>query len=865
MQKRIVIIRVFVVFFSLQFLSSHAFSKDCSVVLRDQSVESARQVFEESLVLFVTKNNRLPKRKELLDFTRNSRFEFLDDFQSATRNFSQLASFFSNTSSDYSSIREALVFILDKDLSLRRNLRSDALAKYKNKLAEKLTKALPTFFKQNFRVPRRDENLNEFAKLISVSKPVFEAFFDTRELVDIWKTAVLLNEDLVEDVQNMIVSALVRFMKQPGQPTQARVTPRAPTLEELFESLMVRYKALKRSHSEGLFAVSDLQVLIGGLDGDADIDEETVSFDVPLLFDSQKAMLAVAQEKHPNSFIGYISEEFGTDYHLATLDLVKEKRGFLLTSINNGVPVKLDQLESMLHYANERDMVILIGVVNLETSFIDKDLMEYIENDSRVRIVTQTLDLGPELQVSSIPVAPKNMNVFASMSSRSGFDKTTLVFHPQLQMKTHPSPESHLLPVLYWSTGSLSEPLYPYSTPIQGRTAKLAEGRHVNSFLIVEKASADSGLLGMGMRGRWHIRPSEYISAAEDEVHGFTDYGRFYTSKGLSEDKPRVVGAVMGDLHDKNTNLHILRAFKEQIVPTFGEPEWISVHDGVDNDAVNKLGHHERRNTGARSKAAENGELSILDEHNGYISTLNSMQAAFPNTNLLHIDSNHLYWLPNYVNQRLVDPQNQRLIDQLAYAQTSLGLTPYQFLLNEGGVRQSLIDASPPEVKDLMLRDFIPMSDPDRLKILELGELFTVGPDHRKTYLNFHGHQGINGARPSPMSHANSVVRASMGDSHQPLILGGIYNAGTITNLKLGYNNGGYSGWGHAIVLVYDNGAMQMLYFDSATMRFVQNFDGSFRGADHFTQEPKVIPNTNDILSGSVGDNYGGTVPVQAK
>ena len=125
-----------------------------------------------------------------------------------------------------------------------------------------------------------------------------------------------------------------------------------------------------------------------------------------------------------------------------------------------------------------------------------------------------------------------------------------------------------------------------------------------------------------------------------------------------------------------------------------------------------------------------------------------------------------------------------------------------------------------------------------------------VGPWYRPVHINFHGHQGNNGTRGSPNSHANAAENMVTGDSHQKWLLGGWMSVGTSTPKKVGYNNGGYSAWSMTFGLLYEDGTKQPLTFDSLTNSYYQNVDNGmlsvdeFFGDDHF----ELIPSDNDLL-----------------
>jgi hypothetical protein len=72
-------------------------------------------------------------------------------------------------------------------------------------------------------------------------------------------------------------------------------------------------------------------------------------------------------------------------------------------------------------------------------------------------------------------------------------------------------------------------------------------------------------------------------------------------------------------------------------------------------------------------------------------------------------------------------------------------------------------------------------------------------PTVQGTHLGLHGDKGINGAKGSLLSFFNASIRAIIGHSHTPGMLGGVSQVGCLCRLKLGYNDKGASSWCHSI------------------------------------------------------------------
>lgn len=68
-----------------------------------------------------------------------------------------------------------------------------------------------------------------------------------------------------------------------------------------------------------------------------------------------------------------------------------------------------------------------------------------------------------------------------------------------------------------------------------------------------------------------------------------------------------------------------------------------------------------------------------------------------------------------------------------------------------------------------------------------------------------HGHRGANGAKGTPRQFTKMGPKANTGHTHSPGITDGIYTAGTLSQLDMGYNKG-LSSWSHTHIVTYQNG-----------------------------------------------------------
>jgi len=91
------------------------------------------------------------------------------------------------------------------------------------------------------------------------------------------------------------------------------------------------------------------------------------------------------------------------------------------------------------------------------------------------------------------------------------------------------------------------------------------------------------------------------------------------------------------------------------------------------------------------------------------------------------------------------------------------------------------------------------------IKFLAEDESFVICPDaHGGVECGMHGHRGPNGSFGNALGYAKMGRKCNIGHSHTARILEGVYYAGVMADLDLGYNVGP-SSWSRSMVITYPN------------------------------------------------------------
>lgn len=354
---------------------------------------------------------------------------------------------------------------------------------------------------------------------------------------------------------------------------------------------------------------------------------------------------------------------------------------------------------------------------------------------------------------------------------RDIFDKnrmsSIIVAHPKQMMEVYPT-GFESTPRLIHSTGSMTDPQY-----IRNKVGRLAEEAHTLGFLILE------------IKGRkFWIRQVQC-----DPVTGeFVSMGVRYHADGRAE-RERADSIVFGDLHagahdpeSLSSAFDMMRYFRPK------NTVWHDIHDGK------SYTHHDKKRmvTFLKNphcfKSVENeGQVNrqVLEA----IDTVNKEVGAI---GWIIDSSNHNKHLDQALNAQVHvnDKVNNSLMSEL-YVVFKRGLNPLRALIDSG--KDDVLDVIK-EGYDSKFEWVEPNTDFIRWGV-QLGQ---------------HGHEGLGGARGSKKAHSLAYNNAIVGHTHKPSIFNGVYTNGTLSYLRLGYNQGPQD-WLHAHTILYDKGMREMI------------------------------------------------------
>lgn len=450
------------------------------------------------------------------------------------------------------------------------------------------------------------------------------------------------------------------------------------------------------------------------------------------------------------------------------LDFRKEhpnSRGIVVTSAINNTGLNKEFFSALQKYCESKNFTLMV----IPLKYMNPSAMNMGDDPSWPPEVQEYL-MRRTYTINGVLKVIGDCNIQATATHPlTGIDgltdgMTTIVGHPIVQMKTLPvNPWRD--PIIMHSTGSVSLK-NNYSASKAGYRASY---HHCFSAVVVEM---DGDI--------FHIR-----QLMADRTGGFFDLCDYYGPNGY-ERTERAEAIVLGDEHvavqsgpaymasfyGKNSMLNVLK------------PKFLVRHDVFD---AQSCGKHDVKNFFGRFKKFHQKTSSVTEELD---LTLSHLEDTTPEDCIsLIANANHTQHLDQWLNE-YGDPKydllNAELYHNLMYRKLKD--------IREGNTRDSF---------RIYAEDVYGVSD--RISFMDEGfELHGV-------QLSLHGDRGPSGARGSIQNLSRIGERVVIGHSHQPGILGGAWQTGTLSRLDLDYAKGSPSAWLHTNCVIYSSGKRQLV------------------------------------------------------
>lgn len=386
----------------------------------------------------------------------------------------------------------------------------------------------------------------------------------------------------------------------------------------------------------------------------------------------------------------------------------------------------------------------------------DPRIVPYLD-DTRTELAPGLVWCG---ETNILPTAERPLRGFETYTGR----KSGIFPHTKMAMDSVASGK-HEPTKFNYTTGTCTQMSY-----IQRKAGQKAEHHHTYGALLVE----------VDAQGRWFVRQ---INAERS--------GRFYdvtlcVDKGNVTDGHQVEGINWGDIHEDQMEQMVRDlAFGKGGMLDVLRPKYQFMHDVL---SWSRRNHHDRKDPHKSFELHIKGQEAVQEEVQG-VSDFLSTESYRKWCETVVVDSNHDRAMSQWLREAdyKTDPVNAIYFLRCQLRKyESIAERDDNFHLVEWACQQE--------------------GTPESVRFLREDESFIICADaHGGIECGMHGHNGVDGARGSPLGFARMGRKSNTGHTHKAGILDGCYTAGTSSMMDLGYNRGpGSWSWSH--IVTYANG-----------------------------------------------------------
>lgn len=415
-------------------------------------------------------------------------------------------------------------------------------------------------------------------------------------------------------------------------------------------------------------------------------------------------------------------------------------RSFVVTSAQNNTGVFKAFLESLKVYCKHKKakLIIIPSHYKNVTAWTKDDEKEWCR-EVEPYLCHGDIELGNILIRSHIKINATSVFPLQGKQAHGG-NHWTVFGSPQHAHQCVPTP-ADLMPKKMFTTGSCTK-------------------RNYSQTDIGEKGAFNHvfGALTINFRDGVSYPFVRQINA--DDRGAFYDLDKRYTPKGVT-DKHKVEALVPGDEHENNNIVKKETYFNKDAIAKVLKPKYIVRHDLLDGYAIS---HHHEKNPLLQFRKFHNGTADCRKELESCVQFINESTPSF-STNLL-VASNHSDHLCLWLNR--ANPNKDFINAQLIHELRALQL-------------ESALKDEDKTAFQLYSEDKIKA----KTKWLSRNEPFLI----KDVDVSQHGDVGVNGSRGSARGLAKSTFKMTVGHSHSPGIVHGVYQVGTSTG-RLEYERG---------------------------------------------------------------------------
>ena len=430
---------------------------------------------------------------------------------------------------------------------------------------------------------------------------------------------------------------------------------------------------------------------------------------------------------------------------------VCNKNKAVVSYISDGASLNLDFFLTLKYYAevNDADLYILWGKASKGTKTFTKYEYEIL-SPYLVTEVNFAKDKHTVIKDFLIPITQKNPLI--NLDKLSTFYKTIVVGSTKQYLKILPYKQYTSYRVAC-STGSLGE--IDYKDTVAGC---IDAKYHTFGAILLEYSESDL---------RYKVRNLVYKNDC------IIDLNKKYSKQQVTDLKSSLA-MVLGDLHLPDEDEEALNGTMSQI--DLLKPKFAMIHDIA---SWNSISHHDFNNHLSKVKNTTEYTSDLKTELSSVLQRLDFFTSCFPNVTFKIVNSNHDNFIVKWLEKGefIKDSKNAVIGAELFVKYTQ----------NHNILEDKL---------------------PDNVELLNFNESFNIGGFE----LSEHGDSGISGANGSINAFSKTFSNSIIGHTHSPELKEDVVVVGTLSKLKLNYNQKGMTTWAHCNAVIYENNTTQLLF-----------------------------------------------------
>jgi hypothetical protein len=533
-------------------------------------------------------------------------------------------------------------------------------------------------------------------------------------------------------------------------------------------------------------------------------------------FGSLDRLKAAARQVYPEMFDHVVDSKFYMPKKMESLTQSlglgskgKKVKTVIVTSANADSPINKKALDGLMTAARFYNAEIIVIPTNGDLEKMPRSLVE----NKKVHILYRDVRLNNAIALSPTVINPKKGNPVSGMNLLVRRNNCSIVFgSPKVMLEPVPCAAPRL-PDNLIATGSISYPRYTKEESeklLAGN--QLAEFYHQYGAFVIELDGENryharnlniEGSTGKVRDFAWSFLPDGSVlpETPDTSVYGdlhssLKDQVAFNAALGLS----KVLKTPNGVVHDAfeashGTSSHLYGKIAENTAKAIsgmsntGEEISILARDFETLTTIHKkLSVVDSNHNDMLSRSAEGGQILTQDPNNNIYGWV-----VAPYLTAYHMI--HTCKVKNPAKKMAEYMQIDEAELLRRYPKIDKGITPLEALI---------------DLKNLKNRE--------NIKFIAMDGDLKVG----RTDLSKHGDRGSNGAKFSMATGKATLGSFVFGHTHKSAINGYGVNVGTMSQLQMGYNRGGFSSWSHSMASVYKDGSVQLVIITDGSYT---NFD----------------------------------------